>query len=320
MKFIKSYLLVFPVIFAGLLGTFTVVIIRGQSPKTPTQSAKTSGAAPTDTLVKPTADMRPRQVVPVNENASNASAFASAASENARLSSELTWLFGGKEQRGWYLYDLLIRRLIGTDRASASPAFADALSKWQSKSGLLPTGILDEDSLYAMVKTWQDARIQDRTIATPDQLLVAPVSDFYDPTRPDELRQVERQAYAAYKRMIAAAIADKSLKLTVGDDGQLAPEEKFLKIVSSFRSREYQDQLRRQSPNAGRAGLAINSPHFTGKALDLYVGGEPVDTRDSNRAIQVNTPVYQWLVRNAERFGFRPYYYEPWHWEYVAAK
>ena len=68
------------------------------------------------------------------------------------------------------------------------------------------------------------------------------------------------------------------------------------------------------------AGLAVNSPHFTGRALDLYVGGEPVDTRDSNRAVQVQTPVYQWLVLNADRFGFRPYCYEPWHWEYVGRK
>jgi len=98
---------------------------------------------------------------------------------------------------------------------------------------------------------------------------------------------------------------------------ELAPAEKYLKIVSSFRSHEYQERLRKQSPNAGRAGLATNSPHFTGRALDLYVGGEPVETKDSNRALQIQTPVYQWLVRNSERFGFRPYYYEPWHWEYT---
>ena len=39
--------------------------------------------------------------------------------------------------------------------------------------------------------------------------------------------------------------------------------------------------------------------------------------KTQTRAIQVKTLVYQWLVRNAERFGFRPYFYEPWHWEYV---
>jgi LAS superfamily LD-carboxypeptidase LdcB len=117
--------------------------------------------------------------------------------------------------------------------------------------------------------------------------------------------------------MLAAAIADPALHLAHTSADELAPGEKFFKIVSAFRSREYQQHLRQQSPNAGSAGLAVNSPHFTGRALDLYVGGDPVDTKDSNRAIQVNTPVYQWLVRNAARFGFRPYFYEPWHWEYV---
>jgi uncharacterized protein YcbK (DUF882 family) len=168
----------------------------------------------------------------------------------------------------------------------------------------------------AMVSEWQNNRLKNRTYASPDQLVEPPSSEFYDPERPAELRQVDRNAYVAYKRMLEAAIADPTLKLA-HKGGELAPTEKYFKIVSSFRSREYQDKLRRESPNAGSAGLAVNSPHFTGRALDLYVGGDPVDTRDSNRAIQVNTPAYKWLVRNAERFGFRPYFYEPWHWEYV---
>ena len=121
-----------------------------------------------------------------------------------------------------------------------------------------------------------------------------------------ELRQVERNTYTAYKRMVETAMRDLAI----------APGEKYLKIVSAFRSREYQSQLRRQSPQSGRAGLAVNSPHFSGRALDLYVGGEPVSTRDDNRALQTKTPVYRWLVKNAARFGFQPYFYEPWHWEY----
>ena len=51
--------------------------------------------------------------------------------------------------------------------------------------------------------------------------------------------------------------------------------------------------------------------------IEVPVGGEPVKTLDSNRMIQVQTPVYKWLVKNAARFGFYPYFYEPWHWEYV---
>jgi LAS superfamily LD-carboxypeptidase LdcB len=237
------------------------------------------------------------------------SAYAAAAVSNASLRNELTWTFGGKQQRGWYLYDLLINKTLDAKHETVSNDFAATLSKWQKKRGLDADGVLNENSLMALVSQWQSDRLKDRTPATPEQLITAPPSDFYDPSRAPELRQVERKTYEAYKRMIAAAAEDRELKL--------GPSEQYFKIVSAFRSREYQDELRRKSPNSGSAGLAVNSPHFTGRALDLYVGGSPVDTKDANRAIQVNTPAYRWLVRNAERFGFRPYFYEPWHWEYV---
>jgi D-alanyl-D-alanine carboxypeptidase len=239
-----------------------------------------------------------------------------AAKTNALLSTSLNWTFGGKSQRGWYLYTLLIKQLINTSHDADSKQFASAVAHWQEKSGLKPSGVLDDETLYKMISAWQDARLKDRSVAQPDQLLTAPISDFYDPTRAEELRQVQRETYAAYKRMVAAAVGDRSLGLA-HNGRELAPGEKYLKIISAFRSREYQEKLRREAPNAGSAGLAVNSPHFTGRALDLYVGGEPVDTLDSNRALQVQTRVYQWLVRNADRFGFRPYCYEPWHWEYV---
>jgi len=247
----------------------------------------------------------------------NARQGGDAARRNAALSTQLNWTFGSRTQRGWHLYSPLIKRLIDTKHETSSPQFALAVARWQAKSGLKPSGLLDDETLYAMIKTWQDARLKDRTVARPDQLLTAPISNFYDPTRAPELLQVDRRTFEAYKRMVAAAVADRSLGLGRTSRGELAPGEKYLKIISAFRSREYQEKLRRESPNSGSAGLAVNSPHFTGRALDLYVGAEPVDTRDSNRAIQVQTRVYLWLVRNAERFGFRPYFYEPWHWEYV---
>jgi D-alanyl-D-alanine carboxypeptidase len=245
------------------------------------------------------------------------------AQRNAVLRNELNWLLGGKPQRGWYLYTPLISRLLNTDRDDTSDGFASALARWQKKSGLAASGVLDEETFYALVADWQGRRLKSRDVPPPDQLVTAPVSDFYDPTRAEELRQVERQTYAAYKRMVAAAISDRSLGLAHGVKSakdELAPTEKYLKIISAFRSREYQEKLRRETPNAGRAGLAVNSPHFTGRALDLYVGGEPVETNDPNRAVQVKTRVYLWLVRNADRFGFRPYFYEPWHWEYVGGE
>src|SRR6266851_3067956 len=240
-----------------------------------------------------------------------ASDLSAATTRNVLLRNDLEWTFGGKPQHGWYLYAALIGRLLNTKNDVGSIGFAKALASWQKKMGLKSTGLLEDQTLYGMISLWQGARLQDREIAKSDQLLTAPVSDFYDPTRAEELRQVERATYAAYKRMVAAAVSDSSLKLAHDAHGELAPDEKFLKIISAFRSREYQDKLRRESPNVGSAGLAVISPHFTGRALDLYIGGEPVDARDSNREVQVETRVYQWLVRNAERFGFRPYFYEP---------
>ncbi|HKP46302.1 MAG TPA: D-alanyl-D-alanine carboxypeptidase family protein [Pyrinomonadaceae bacterium] len=244
------------------------------------------------------------------------SEFTNAAARNALLSNSLEWTFGSKQQHGWYLYLPLIRQTLNNNQDVQSVGFAKAVAMWQKKNGLPSTGVLDDTSLYALIKLWQGARLKDRSIASADQLVTAPISEFYDPTRAEELRKVERSTYAAYKRLVAGAVADKSLGLA-SNKGELGPNEKFLKIVSAFRSRDYQDKLRRESPNSGSAGLAVNSPHFTGRALDLYVGGEPVDTRDPNRQIQINTRVYQWLVKNADKYGFRPYFYEPWHWEYV---
>lgn len=271
------------------------------------------GQSPTRAVQKKEA---PVKATAMTKAAKASTTTSAAATQNLMLRNELNWTFGGKQQRGWYLYDSLLAETLKTDDDSVSDDFASAVEKWQKRRGLSASGVLDEGSWMAMVSHWQSNRLKNRASATPDQLVLAPSSDFYDPSRADELRQVERRTYEAYKRMVAAAIAELNLART--SSGELAAKEKFFKIISAFRSREYQEMLRRKSPNAGSAGLAVNnSPHFTGRALDIYVGGDPVDTKDSNRAIQVNTPAYRWLVRNAERFGFRPYFYEPWHWEYV---
>ncbi len=302
MKYLRIHLVILALAVAALVSfvVFNAEISRGQTPN-PDKSSR----------VKPTVLVTESRII------SPSPLFAEAAKQNAMLQNELVWTFGKKQQHGWYLYSLLIQQTIGTPALPETPEFATALADWQNKAGLSADGILDEATLISLFTEWQSNRLKDKTPAEPDQLLTAPASEFLDPERLPELRQVERETYAAYKRMLAAAIADPRLGLAHSSNGELAGAEKYFKIVSAFRSREYQEKLRRESPNAGSAGLAVNSPHFTGRALDLYVGGDPVDTRDSNRAIQVKTPVYLWLVRNAGRFGFRPYFYEPWHWEYV---
>jgi zinc D-Ala-D-Ala carboxypeptidase len=247
-----------------------------------------------------------------------ASAFLAAAEQNSQLQTSLQWVFGGRSQRGWNLYASLISNMIGDEKEDgASADFASALSRWQKVNRIDSRGVLDNYTWSQMVSTFQSQRLRSHTYPSADQLVTLNPSECYDPSRPEQLRQVERETYQAYKRMLRAAAADTSLGLEVAADGELSAGEKYLKVISAFRSREYQENLRKQSPNSGRAGLAVNSPHFTGRALDIYVGGEPVSTKDENRAIQTRTKAYRWLVKNASRFGFRPYFYEPWHWEYV---
>lgn len=237
------------------------------------------------------------------------SSFAPAAKKNAVLQKELKWSFGGEIQHGWYLYTALIQRTIHTEANPDSAQFSKALSEWQKQNGLNADGILNSETWMKMVSLYQSERLTGANRAQVFKgLELVPSSFFYDPLRPADLRKVGQETLAAYHKMVAAAKND------LGSDIDFS--QNWLKIISSYRTPEYQAQLRRQSPNASRAALGINSPHFTGRALDLYVGGKPVGTDDQNRSIQVNTAVYQWLVKNADRFGFKPYFYEPWHWEY----
>lgn len=243
--------------------------------------------------------------------------FHAAIARNKTNSTELKWSFGGKHQRGWAIYIPLILEAVGAVKEVESVEFAEAVARWQTARRLPASGVVDLDTWSEMVRHFQSRRIRDRVSPPSKELVVVPASEFYDDERPAVLRQVERNAYTAYKRLVAQAAKDRSLGLNVTASGELDPRGKYLKIISAFRSREYQDRLRQAEPRAGRAGLAVNSPHFTGRALDLYVGGEPVSTAEGNRLVQTRTPVYRWLVKNAARFGFRPYFYEPWHWEYA---
>ena len=235
--------------------------------------------------------------------------WSTAAESNALLRTEMQWQFGGKDQRGWSIYVPLIASLLNLSNESDDRLFAMSVANWQKSQRIATTGVLENDTWMRMISYWQSRRLRDGNRGYPadDELVTISVDDLYDPGRPMELRQVEQRTYAAYKAMFAAA----------SEDLKLARGSKFLKIVSAFRTREYQEQLRQQSPQAGRITLAVNSTHFSGRALDVYVGGDPVDSKDENRMIQTRTPAYRWMTKNAVRFGFQPYFYEPWHWEYT---
>ena len=253
-----------------------------------------------------------------SETVVSSTAFAAATAKNLQLRRSLAWTFGGRQQTGWEIYVPLVSHTIGVD--ADSPDFAAGLAKWQAKNSLAATGVLENDTMQALIRYWQSQRLGRSTAPAEGSLLSAPITEFFDSTRDPGLLELERQTYAAYKRMLAAAAKDLGGSVSFTKTGELADGEKYLRIVSAYRSPEYQAQLRRKEPNAGRGALAKFSAHSTGQALDLYVGGEPVTTKDHNRLIQVQTPAYKWLVKNANRFGFYNYFYEPWHWEYVPGR
>lgn len=268
---------------------------------------------PRDRTVVPTVISRPAKT-------SDSAAFSKAATANAASVGTLKWPFGGRTQNGWGIYLELIAQTIGAEANAGDEDFASALAVWQTTKERPATGVMDAETMQTFVSFWQSRRLGRSSVPPIDKLVSAPIADFWDPGRDPNMLQLERETYAAYKRMIAAASKDLAKQLRFSTNGELAPGEKFLRIISAFRSPEYQATLRKREPGAGRAALAKHSPHFTGQALDIYVGGEPVTTKDWNRLIQVRTPAYKWLVKNASRFGFYPYFYEPWHWEYVPGR
>lgn len=68
------------------------------------------------------------------------------------------------------------------------------------------------------------------------------------------------------------------------------------------------------SVKEGRRWLAFDSPHETGLAIDIGVGG--LWPSRSTAAAQKKQPLHAWLVAHAHEFGWHPYKVEPWHWEH----
>lgn len=104
--------------------------------------------------------------------------------------------------------------------------------------------------------------------------------------------------------------------------------------VSGFRNYENQAQLfqaqiqrKGSEKEAARVSAPVGySEHHTGFAVDLADGS--VLGKDVSQTFE-NTQAFQWLTKNARRFGFElsfPRYnkqqisYEPWHWRYIGSQ
>ncbi len=221
----------------------------------------------------------------------------------------------GRAETGWSIYAAQAGATIGTACAPDSERFAALLAKWQSRNRIKPTGAMDETTLAAMKQTWQSTR---PFIAAFDGgICPAPAADRdLADAKPREgwmgkQTELDEDALRALRSMIAAARAE---------DRRIARDKQMLTIVSAYRSPEY-DAERCAGGKCNGVAKARCSAHRTGTAVDLYVGAapgfSPVSSDDKNRLHQANTPAYRWLVKNAGRFGFVNYVFEPWHWEWV---
>jgi len=95
-----------------------------------------------------------------------------------------------------------------------------------------------------------------------------------------------------------------------------------LLVASGWRAHRWRDiehyreamQRRYGSAAKGTRWVAYASAHETGLAVDFGAGG--LEPKSATVEGQRLTPLHRWLVKNAYRFGWRPYLAEPWHWEF----
>ena len=130
----KSHLVVSALALAALVSLVTLVARTGYGqPQSSGQAVASTGttAAGEARAATPAEAVTPKAEGPAaaSEAAAGASLFASAAARNTVLKYELNWAFGGKQQRGWYLYTPLISRTLSADGDAATDGFASALSR-----------------------------------------------------------------------------------------------------------------------------------------------------------------------------------------------
>ena len=82
--------------------------------------------------------------------------FISAAYQNSRTLLTAPWSVFGRPETGWAIYAPLTAHEIGVDCAPDAQGFAEALASWQGGHQLPATGIMDEPTLRALDRAWQE--------------------------------------------------------------------------------------------------------------------------------------------------------------------
>lgn len=251
---------------------------------------------------------------PVTRTDCTSRGWAGAASRNASTLHTLRWAPFGRQESGWATYAPMIAQEIGTTCPPDTEGFAAAFAAWQGDQRLLPDGVIKEDDFVRLKGVVQTRRPFVRLMAAggcPDP------SDVIAEARREEGYSGKRiwlrpGALHAYRRMVADAkqavpeIADDPFNLT---------------IFSGYRSPVADAARCAREGNCNGVVRARCSAHRTGLAMDIYVGrapGYPPDSSaDPNRRFMSQTPTYRWLLKNAHRYGFVNYPFEPWHWEWT---
>jgi D-alanyl-D-alanine carboxypeptidase len=272
-------------------------------------------------LLKPRTPIQAAQHVPPtsqhgllhaqNGSCNSPASFDEAASQNAAsLNTMIVQPFGAPEP-GWEVYAPLIAHEVGTACGPQTAGFAAAFSRWQAAHGLSVTGQVDAPALSILARTWLLRRPFVRAMKSgcptppaPQSLATAAAAESFG----GKTIQARPAVLAAYRRMIAAARA------------QIGVAPPLLTIASAYRGPD-EEAARCADGSCGTPAKARCSAHRTGLALDLYLGaapgGQPFSTAYEDRLFLSRTPAYRWLAAHADQFGFTPYPFEPWHWEWT---
>lgn len=243
--------------------------------------------------------------------------WEAAAMANAISLRSLEWAPFGTMEMGWETYVPLLQQELGTPCDPGSAAFAEALAGFQARYSLTATGQFDQATFTVLRGVLQErrpfvmARVRGECPDPPPIHMLG----YLDPNEEHAQRMtrlLRQDVLAAYRTMVAAARAEVP---------EIAADVELLKIFSGFRDPEADAARCATEGNCDGVRRAACSPHRTGTAIDLYVGHMPglgVDsTQPMSRLFMSQGPAYRWLVANASRFGFTPYLFEPWHWEWT---
>jgi hypothetical protein len=308
-------------IFGTLLVATAVFVAWVMWPSAPKTSAaltieEPSSAAPetTPTYIPSIDPPASPTLVAASEDCDGGDAPASAPSVNAASLTTIAWSPFGRPETGWEIYAPRIAAEIGTRCAPSSRRFAAALAQWQRAHRLPPSGVMDPATFQPMVTGWHLARpfvrINGKGIC-PD---APPVSSLAT-ARPNEsyggkVIQLRPGALEAYRDMVAEARA-----------AGVVSRPEVLTIFSGFRDPNADAARCARDNNCQGLVRTICSAHRTGLAMDVYIaaapGFGPDSSSDDNRRAMARSPVFQWMVVHAGRFGFVNYPFEPWHWEWT---